>query len=832
MMRSCFVYRLLTAFFFLTASLSLQGREAPKGRYIGPAVYGSVFAVDFHPNEKETFVVGTDMGMFFITRDTGKSWTVIEGDGTLGHAGPGSRGAWSAAFDPVNPDTLWLGGQLGLFKSVDGGRTASLKLLSMIGCIAVDPRDPNVIYAGNGAYMRANRRAWSPGLLYKTVDGGKNWQPLLAGVRDEKAAAGRNWTRIVIDSSSAFIEGEGHQRIYAIEHDVLWVSENAGRSWQSLAQYAPGIREGGGLISDLNLIPRENGQSTLVAAFRLYRPKKDGKYTKEPYQGGPYRSEDHGKTWQPLTGDLVEKVIPQQGASQWWHSTIGWSPASPNTLHWGTMHNTYRSDDFGQTWKQLMRPALDEEWFSGWGNDTMSPLWNPGDKLQEKSLVNNRRLYSQGTNFTKPFYGYVWAGNSIAVSPVDAGYVLHGGSAVRLTTDGGETWDEPLFEYGEPHKPGHFGDRPPMLYTHRVRSTGPQVIVPTRMAIDPFNAKNLAIGYMDFGLFLSRDGGTWWEWGWEGMQGTFAPMVTRAVVYDPAVEGRMYVVVGKYAPSGLYPYRSDDGGRTFTPIIIPPLLEASAKGDEKALRHCLDIAVDFSTPPEARTLYVASTLGIYKSTDGGKQWKDISHNLPPSIFKVGGINDATTRLTFAPDDPKILYFTSNGTERLSSGSKEAGIYATHDGGETWKRLAKNEIGPVSSISISPKDPQLLYVVAAEPGTLNVGVSTPSYLWRSRDRGESWEKIAMEGTNLTGAFVHPVHSERVYLLTHTIKEPAREKTALLKTTDGGASWRKMEVQGLTLSLNPFYGNDIYFSPHNANHLFLLTFCGVWEFHDNE
>ncbi len=813
-----------------TLPLSAQPATATEPRLLGPAVYGSTFVAAFHPGDPETFVTGTDVSGFYITRDGGKKWTVIRGDAAMAHAGPGSRGAWSAAFDPNHPDTLWLGGQLGLFKSTDGGHTASLSQPSMIGSIAVDPRDSRIVYAGNGAMKRLGKLPWSPGFLYKTTDGGQNWQHLNPGNLPAPKIKGRNWTHIAIDPNSPFIQGEGHQRLYAIDYDELWISEDAGATWASLASHAPGSEKQAKLLGDLVLAPGDNGETTLFATYRLLASNEG-----QTIIGGPYRSDDRGRTWTPIHDGLADDY-PRLLDSQWVHSTIGWSPAAKKRLYWSTALNVYRSDDLGKTWRPLMKPSLDEDWLMGWSNDRLSPLWETGDKVTFPESREALRLWRNDSNFKKPFYGFVWAGNELAVSPVSADHLLCAGSAVRLTTDGGATWDEPMFEYGEAHKPNRFGKRPPMLYTHKVRSTGAQVIVANRIAFDPFDPKTLAIAYMDYGLFISRDNGNWWEWSWEGLKEPFSRLLTRNVIYDPAVAGRLYTVGGKYDGGGAYPHRSDDGGKTFTPLTLEPLLQQARELGVKA--YCTDILLDPASPPDARTLYVTTTLGLYKSEDGGQQWRETSHGIHPALFGVGHTSEGYARLTLDPQNHQRLYFIHNGripargstAARGNNTPAFSGLYVTQNGGEEWKRLAADQIGPVASFSVAQSQPERLFAVAAAPGTGNTGVSTRADLWRSDDAGATWEKLATPSESLTGAYVHPKDANLVYLLTHTIKDPQKEPTALHRSRDGGKTWERVEMPGLVMGVTPFASNTIAFSPHDAERLYIISNCGVWEVRD--
>ncbi|MEO6589290.1 MAG: glycosyl hydrolase [Pyrinomonadaceae bacterium] len=156
-----------------------------KFRSIGPAVTsGRVtgFAVD--PNDRKKYYVVVASGGVWKTVNAGTTWTpVFEGEGSY------SVGA--IAMDPKNSSILWVGtGEYnaqrsvgygdGVYKSEDGGKSwknVGLKTSEHIGKIVIDPRDSNVVFAA------AQGPLWSAGGergLYKTTDGGKTWKAVIS----------------------------------------------------------------------------------------------------------------------------------------------------------------------------------------------------------------------------------------------------------------------------------------------------------------------------------------------------------------------------------------------------------------------------------------------------------------------------------------------------------------------------------------------------------------------------------------------------------------------------------------------------------------------------
>lgn len=146
-------------------------------------------------------------------------------------------------------------------------------------------------------------------------------------------------------------------------------------------------------------------------------------------------------------------------------------------------------------------------------------------------------------------------------------------------------------------------------------------------------------------------------------------------------------------------YKSTDGGATWSKILYI---------DDKT--GCADILMD---PTNANVLF-ASTWefrrmpysfnsggngsGLYKSTDGGKTWREIKNGLPPKPF-------GRIAMTLAPSDPKQMVAIVE--------SKNTGLYISSDGGETWKNQSatSNIVARpfyFSTIVIDPKDPKRVY----------------------------------------------------------------------------------------------------------------------------
>ena len=124
--------------------------------------------------------------------------------------------------------------------------------------------------------------------------------------------------------------------------------------------------------------------------------------------------------------------------------------------------------------------------------------------------------------------------------------------------------------------------------------------------------------------------------------------------------------------------------------------------------------------------------GLYKTTDGGKNWKKVLG---------GGEWTGVTEVIIDPRNPNRLYAATWQRHRtvaaLMGGGPESGLHRSIDGGETWEKLKtglpKSNIGKIG-FAISPQNPDVLYA-ALELERLKGGV------YRSSDRGSSWTKMS-------------------------------------------------------------------------------------------
>ena len=179
--------------------------------------------------------------------------------------------------------------------------------------------------------------------------------------------------------------------------------------------------------------------------------------------------------------------------------------------------------------------------------------------------------------------------------------------------------------------------------------------------------------------------------------------------------------------------------------------------------------------------------GVWKTADFGHVWKPIFDDQP-----TGSIGT----LAIAPSRPETIYVGSGeGLQRpdLSTGD---GIYKSTDAGKTWTHLGLRDGFQIPSIIVDPKDPDRLFVaVLGHP----YGPNKERGVFRSTDGGKSFEKVLYKDENTGGMALafDPTNSQVIYASLWAARQGPWENgswqgpnSGLFKSTDGGATWRKL------------------------------------------
>jgi len=208
--------------------------------------------------------------------------------------------------------------------------------------------------------------------------------------------------------------------------------------------------------------------------------------------------------------------------------------------------------------------------------------------------------------------------------------------------------------------------------------------------------------------------------------------------------------------------------------------------------------------------------GVYKTMDGGKSWKNMG--LKESRH-IGGI-------VIDPRNSNVVFVAAEGSAWGPGG--ERGLYKTTDGGENWKKVLNiSENTGVNNVIIDPVEPDIMYATSEQRRRhvhAKINGGPESAIYKSTDGGENWRKLKSGLPSVDkggmGIAVSPVNHNYVY----AIIEAAEGKSGFFRSTDRGESWSKMSDHA---SSGQYY-NEIYCDPIDVDKVYSVeTFSHVTE-----
>ncbi|RYY92594.1 MAG: glycosyl hydrolase, partial [Chitinophagaceae bacterium] len=198
--------------------------------------------------------------------------------------------------------------------------------------------------------------------------------------------------------------------------------------------------------------------------------------------------------------------------------------------------------------------------------------------------------------------------------------------------------------------------------------------------------------------------------------------------------------------------------------------------------------------------------GVWRSDDGGRTWRNL------------GLHDArhVSRIVVHPRNPDIAWAALLG--HSFGPSETRGVYKTNDGGKTWKRsLFVNNGAGAAELAMEPGNPAVLYAgtwrVRRTPWSMESG-GAGSGLWKSTDGGDSWTDIsARKGLprgvwGIVGVAVAPSNPDKVYALIEN------EKGGLFVSDNGGDSWTLTSSDN-NIRQRAWYYSKLFVDPKNEH-----------------
>ena len=201
--------------------------------------------------------------------------------------------------------------------------------------------------------------------------------------------------------------------------------------------------------------------------------------------------------------------------------------------------------------------------------------------------------------------------------------------------------------------------------------------------------------------------------------------------------------------------------------------------------------------------------GIWRSDNGGKTWKNL--NLKEGRHII--------RLVIHPKNPDIVWAAVMG--HLFGPNEERGVFKTTDGGKSWKKVlyVNNQTG-ASDLVMEPGNPEVLYAgtwrLIRTPYSLESG-GDGSGLWKSTDGGETWKNITGKkglpkgSWGIVGVAVAPSNTDKVYAIIEN------EKGGLFVSTDAGENWTLTSGDN-NIRQRAWYYTKVFVDPKNENKVY--------------
>ena len=617
--------------------------SAVKWRQIGPFRGGRSCAVTGVSGQPNLYYMGTTGGGVWKSIDGGQSWKNIS-DGFFG----GTIGAIAVAES--NNNIIYAGtgentlrgnvssGYGGVFKSVDGGKTwepLGLDQSMHIGRIRIHPTNPDIVYVaviGNLFKDTAERG------VYKTTDGGQSWRKVLY-VSDKAGAMD-----LVFEPGNPRVLYASTWNVRRTPYDFssggpgsgLWKSTDEGETWTNISE-RKGLPEGPLGIIGVAVSPA----------------KPDRVWAQiEAKEGGLFRSDDAGKTWVKINED---RNLRQRA---WYYTRVYADPINEDKVYVLNVR-FWRSDDGGKNFKNIDTPHGDHH-----------DLWIAPEN-SDRMIVGD-----------------------------------DGGGQVSF--DGGTNWST-------------YQNQPTAQF-YRVTTDD---AFPYRIYAAQQDNSTIRIAHRTNGSYIgNRD--------WESTAGG----ESAHLAIDPTNNDIVYG--GSY---GGYLTQVNHQTDQIRIINVWPDNPMGHGAEDMKYRFQWNFPIFFS-PHDPKKLYTTSNH-VHVSTNEGQSWEVISEDLtraePGKLVPSGG--------PITKDNTAVEYYATIFTAceswkeegLLWTGSDDGLIHVSRDAGKTWKNVTPPDAPKYimwNSVEVNPFEEGGAYFA----GTLYKAGDFKPYIYKTSDYGTTWTKI--------------------------------------------------------------------------------------------
>ncbi|MDN5214734.1 glycosyl hydrolase [Fulvivirgaceae bacterium BMA12] len=621
-----------------------------KFRSIGPALMsGRIADIVIHPNNENVWYVAVGSGGVWKTENAGTTWNSL--------------------FDQ--------------------------QISYSIGCIALDPQKPEIVWVGTGENVGGRHVGYGDG-IYKSEDGGKSWKNM--GLKKSE-----HLSKIIIHPTNANI-------IWVASQGPLWSSGgergiyksvDGGKTWKRTLGDAEWVG-----ATDLLIDPR-NPDLLYAATWQRHR-------TVAGYLGGGpgtaiYKSIDGGEIWTKLSNGLPGSNMGKIG--------LAISPQKPDVIYAAIeldrrKGGVYKSENQGASWTKMSDAVA-----GGTGPHYYQELYVSPHNFDELYLANNNMLVSfdGGKTFKQMNEQEKHVDNhAVAFKKDDPNYILVG-------CDGG------LYESFDKTKNWKFVDNLPITQFYKIAVDDAEPYYYVYGGTQDNNTQGVpsrtdnvhGIRNSDWFIVLGGDG------------------------HQPATEpGNPNIVYAQWQQGNLNRHDRISGEN----VYIKPQPELG----EKFERYNWDAPILVS-PHNPKRIYHASQR-VWKSDDRGDSWQAISGDLTNNIDRIQTPFYGKQQKWDNAWDIYAMSDYSTITSLSESPKKEGLIYAgtddgiiqvTEDGGANWRKVDFSKIKGlpitafVNDIKADLFDENVVYAVFDNH---KFGDYQP-YLFKSSDKGKTWQNIS-------------------------------------------------------------------------------------------
>ncbi len=619
-----------------------------------------------------------------------------------------------------------------------------------IGDIAIDPKNPQIIWAGTGEanIFRSSQAGCG---IFRSADGGKTWQHL--GLEETLTIA-----RIVIhpqNSDIVYVAASGHEWTPNRERGV-YKTTDSGKTWQKILY----IDELTGAI-DLLIDPR-NPEVLYAATWQRIRKKWNDPRTEPHYSGsGIFKTTDGGKTWRPIIDLCLQKpdtlyaFIDNYEISRLPTEEEKNDPYGIPSCGFIKGATLFRSDNGGEEWRQVS-PQNEEtkkylERFAGtYGWVFGQVRVDPVDENRVYLLGVPLAVTEDGGKSFRTLRGMHADHHGLWIDPENPDYLVNvNDGGIVISYDRGKNWKQfthnlpvcqffnlnydmskPFNVYGSMQDHGSF--RAPVVYDRKKKLLKTQQFLwapggeGSNHFIDPLES-HIVYSAGFYGLMMRTDMRRWPE--------RSATKIIKPQTFpeEPPLRGQWLTpfIVSPHNNETIYVgyqylFKSINRGDSWQKISPDLTFNDPKKIGDIKYQTIFTIS---ESPLKQGLIYVGTDDGrAHITKDDGKTWKEISAGLKPGRW--------ISRVVASQHKLATVYLTQNGKR---DDDFRPYVFKSDNYGQSWQDISAGlPLGPVNVIREDPFNKDILYL------------GTDNTVFVSLDGGKNWQVL---GNNLLNVYVH-------------------------------------------------------------------------------